>query len=77
MKESLLPQRHVCGLPHKPGVAALGVPGQHRLASHRRPEPDSPPGAGLYGAGLCPWAEEAEQCNGAVHLPGASGYGEL
>lgn len=32
------------------------------------------PRTGLYGTGLCPWAEEAEQCDGAVHLPGAGRY---
>lgn len=65
------------GLPHQTGAAALRVIGQRRPASHRRPEPDSLPRAGLYGAGLCPWAEETEQCDGAVHLPWAGGSVEL
>lgn len=43
----------------------------------RRPESDSPPGAGLYGAGLCPWAEKAQRGDGTVHLYGAGGAGEL
>ena len=54
-----------------------GVTGQHRTAPHRRPEPDSPSEAWLYDSGLCPWAEEEEQCHGAVQLSGAGGYGQL
>jgi hypothetical protein len=72
-RKGILPQHHVCGLPHQQGTHALGISSQYGAVSRRWPEPDPPSGARVYGSHLCSGAEEAKHCDGAVHLPWTSG----